>query len=71
MKFQVTKNIPPRPYQTPHPQNPKNLRKIPIKPPINLLDVFQIIGNDPAERILSSSSSEVDERLLGSGRGGF
>jgi hypothetical protein len=54
-----------------HPQNPKNLLKPPINPPINLQDLYQIEGNDPAERILSSSSSEVDERLLGSGRGGI
>jgi|TARA_B100001971_G_scaffold39215_1_gene34302 hypothetical protein len=54
---------------TPHPQTPKNLRKIQINPPINLLDVIQIEGNDSAELIMSSSSSEVNERLLGSGSG--
>ena len=43
----------------------------PINPPINLLDVFQVEGNDPAELILPSSSSEVEKTLLGSGRGGF
>ncbi|SVD66923.1 uncharacterized protein METZ01_LOCUS419777, partial [marine metagenome] len=54
---------------TPHPQTPKNLRKIPINPLINLLDLIQIERNDSANRNLSSSSSEVDERLFGSGRG--
>ncbi len=55
----------------PFPQNPKNLRKNPENPPINLLVPSQSEGNDTAKRIQSSSSSEVGERLLGSGRGGF
>ena len=72
IQIPVTRQVSPNhTIKTPHPQNPKNLRKIPKNPPINLLDVFQVEGNDPAELILPSSSSEVEKTLLGSGRGGF